>query len=169
MRITDVLDAKALVSPAGAVLAPDVLDLIVSRARRPHSILALLTQMQTDGSRIDSVLERIKLQPDHAHALRECMRSLRRGGTLLIAGVYGGPVHMFPLGDLFDMQVTLRMGQANVRRWTDELLPLLADGDPLGVDDLVTHRMSLEEAPNAYRLFQRKEDGCIKVVLEPNR
>ena len=125
--------------------------------------------MEATGSRIDSVLERIKLQPDHAHALRECMRSLRRGGTLSIAGVYGGPVHMFPLGDLFDMQVTLRMGQANVRRWTDELLPLLANGDPLGVDDLVTHRMPLEEAPNAYRLFQRKEDGCIKVVLEPNR
>ena len=116
---------------------------------------------------MDSVLEKTKLQPDRTHALRECMRSVCRGGTLSISGVYGGPVHMFPLGDLFDMQITLRMGQANVRRWTRELLPLLANGDSLGIDDFVTHRMPLESAPEAYALFQRKEDGCVKVVLEP--
>jgi threonine dehydrogenase-like Zn-dependent dehydrogenase len=71
------------------------------------------------------------------------------------------------LGDLFDMQVQLRMGQANVLRWTPDILPLLTDEDPLGVDDLVTHRLPLSRAPEAYRMFQRKDDGCVKVVLDP--
>jgi threonine dehydrogenase-like Zn-dependent dehydrogenase len=69
--------------------------------------------------------------------------------------------------DLFDKQIQLRMGQANVKRWIDEILPLLQDGDPLGVDDLTTHRLPLEEAPHAYEMFQRKEDGAIKILLKP--
>lgn len=113
------------------------------------------------------MLQATKLQADKTHALREVMGSVRRGGTISLTGVYGGPVHMFPLGDLFDLGVTLRMGQAHVRRWLDDLLPLLADGDPLGVDDLVTHRLPLDQAPQAYATFQEKRDGCIKVVLEP--
>ena len=80
---------------------------------------------------MDTVLQATKIQPDKTHVLRECLASVRRGGTVSVAGVYGGPVHMFPFGDLFDMQVTLRMGQANVRRWTDDILPLvLGDNDP---------------------------------------
>ena len=74
---------------------------------------------------------------------------------------------MWPLGELFDRQITVRMGQANVRRWTDEILPLLNDGDPLGVLDLMTHRVTLDEAPRMYEVFRDKEDGCIKVVLDP--
>jgi threonine dehydrogenase-like Zn-dependent dehydrogenase len=123
--------------------------------------------MEAAGSTIDSVLQATKIQLDKTHALRECMGSVRRGGTISLTGVYGGPVQMFPLGDLFDMGVTVRMGQANVRRWTDEILPLLLDGDPLGTDDLVTHELPLEQAPQAYELFQKKQDGCIKVVLKP--
>jgi threonine dehydrogenase-like Zn-dependent dehydrogenase len=76
---------------------------------------------------------------------------------------------MFPLGDLFDMGITIRMGQAHVRRWIDEILPLLSDRDPLGVDQLTTHRLPIEEAPHAYRIFQHKDDGCVKVVLDPMR
>ena len=95
------------------------------------------------------------------------MGCVRRGGTLSISGVYGGPFPLFPLGDLFDKQVTVRMGQANVRRWVDDIRPLLTDEDPLGVDDLVTHELPLEQAPYAYEIFQKKEDGCIKVILEP--
>jgi threonine dehydrogenase-like Zn-dependent dehydrogenase len=123
--------------------------------------------MEASGSRLDAVLQATKIQLDRTHALREVLGSVRRGGTVSLVGVYGGPVQMFPLGDLFDMQVTLRMGQANVRRWVDELVPLLVDGDPLGVDDLVTHRFPLEEAPRAYAMFQEKRDGCTKVVLQP--
>jgi threonine dehydrogenase-like Zn-dependent dehydrogenase len=123
--------------------------------------------MEASGSAIEGALAATRLQPDRTAALRQCFASVRRGGTVSISGVYGGPVHLFPLGDLFDMQVTVRMGQANVRRWTDEILPLLVDGDPLGTDDLVTHELPLEQAPQAYAAFQEKRDGCIKVVLHP--
>jgi len=72
-----------------------------------------------------------------------------------------------PMMDLFDKQIQLRMGQANVKRWVDEILPLLQDGDPLAVDDLATHRLPLEEAPHAYEMFQKKENGAIKILLQP--
>jgi threonine dehydrogenase-like Zn-dependent dehydrogenase len=124
--------------------------------------------MEASGSTIDGLLQATKIQPDRTHALRQCLGSVRRGGTVSLSGVYGGPVHLFPLGDLFDMQVTIRMGQANVRRWTDDILALLDGGDPLGLNDFVTHRLPLEQAPDAYRLFQEKRDGCIKVVLDPS-
>ncbi|MFL5866522.1 MAG: zinc-dependent alcohol dehydrogenase [Thermoleophilaceae bacterium] len=124
--------------------------------------------MEAAGSKIDSVLEATKLQMDRLEALRTCMGSIRRGGTLSISGVYIGLEQNFPLGDLFDKQIQIRMGQANVRRWTDEILPLLTDEDPLGTSDLVTHRLPLDEAPGAYEMFQKKENGAIKVVLEPN-
>jgi threonine dehydrogenase-like Zn-dependent dehydrogenase len=99
--------------------------------------------------------------------LRQALASTRRGGTVSVSGVYTGPVQMFPLGDLFDMQIQLRMGQANVKRWVGEILPLLTEEDPLGTDDLVTHRLPLERAPEAYETFQKKRDGCSKGVLNP--
>lgn len=74
-----------------------------------------------------------------------------------------------PLMDMFDKQLNLRMGQANVRRWIDDVLPLVSDpADPLGVLDLRTHRMSLEDAPHGYEIFQKKDDGAVKVVLDPS-
>jgi threonine dehydrogenase-like Zn-dependent dehydrogenase len=123
--------------------------------------------MEASGSRVDAVLHSTRLQPDRLHALRECGRAVRRGGTISIVGVYVGPMPFFPLGDFMDKQITLRMGQANVRRWTDEILPLLDGGDPLGTKDLVTHVLPLGEGPHAYELFQRKQDGAIKIVLRP--
>ena len=105
---------------------------------------------------------------DRMAALNTAFAAVRRAGTVSIIGVYGGQADPMPMMDLFDKGVTLRMGQAHVRRWSDEILPLLAgDDDPLGVDDLVTHRLPLEEAPHAYEIFKKKEDGCIKVVLKP--
>ncbi len=123
--------------------------------------------MEADGSVVGSILQATKLQLDRATALRECMASLRRGGTLSISGVYTGPIQAFQLGDLFDMQIQVRMGQANVRRWVDEIMPLLTDEDPLGTSDFKTHEMPLEEAPRAYDMFQNKQDGAIKCVLKP--
>jgi len=123
--------------------------------------------MEASGSKLDSILQATKLQMDKLEALRTCMGSVRRGGTLSISGVYVGLEQNFPLGDLFDKQIQIRMGQANVRRWTDEILPLLTDEDPLGTADLVTHRLPLHEAPHGYEIFQEKSDGAIKVVLQP--
>jgi threonine dehydrogenase-like Zn-dependent dehydrogenase len=125
--------------------------------------------MEADGSLMDTVLSTVKLQPDKLIALHQSMGSVRRGGTLSISGVYAGVMHMFPLGDLFDKQITIRVGQANVRRWTPAILPLLVDDDPLGTEDLATHKWPLSRAPEAYEMFQKKTDGVIKVVLTPGQ
>jgi threonine dehydrogenase-like Zn-dependent dehydrogenase len=124
--------------------------------------------MEASGSRIDAILEKTKIQLDRLEGLRTCMGSIRRGGTLSIIGVYVGLEHMFPLGDLFDKQIQIRMGQANVRHWSDDILPLLEDDeDPLGAEDLATHELALSDAPRGYEIFQRKQDGAIKIVLKP--
>jgi threonine dehydrogenase-like Zn-dependent dehydrogenase len=105
---------------------------------------------------------------DRLTVLHQGIDAVRRGGTLSISGVYGGALDPMPMMRLFDKQVQIRMGQANVRRWTDDILPLvLDDADPLGTGDLATHRLPLTEGPAAYALFQKKQDGCVKVVLQP--
>jgi len=106
---------------------------------------------------------------DRLSALHDSIDTVRRGGTISISGVYGGQLDPLPLMQLFDKGIQIRMGQAHVRRWTDDILPLLEEdaGDPLGIDDLTTHQLPLAEAPGAYSMFQKKEDGAIKVVLKP--
>jgi len=104
---------------------------------------------------------------DKLAALYSAIELVRRGGTISLSGVYGGMADPMPMMTLFDKQVQLRMGQANVKRWVPDILPLLTDEDPLGVDSFATHHLSLEEAPHAYEIFQNKEDGCVKVVLNP--
>ncbi len=104
---------------------------------------------------------------DRLTALHMAVDIVRRGGTISLAGVYGGMVDPMPMMTLFDKQVQLRMGQANVRRWTDDIMPLLLDGDPLGVDTFATHHLPLDEAPKAYEQFQKKEDGTVKVLFKP--
>ncbi len=85
-----------------------------------------------------------------------------------LSGVYAGEADILPMKTMFDKQLSLRMGQCNVKRWTDELLPLVEDAaEPFGVMDLVTHTVPLEDAPELYETFQKKEDGCIKVVVTP--
>jgi threonine dehydrogenase-like Zn-dependent dehydrogenase len=109
-----------------------------------------------------------KAAVDRLSALHAAIDSVRRGGTISISGVYGGMLDPMPMFQLFDKGVQIRMGQAHVRRWTDDILPLLeGDDDPLGVDDLTTHQVPLAQAPEAYSMFQKKEDGAIKVVLKP--
>ncbi|MCF1648187.1 MULTISPECIES: zinc-dependent alcohol dehydrogenase [Streptomyces] len=104
---------------------------------------------------------------DRLAALHTAIELVRRGGTISLSGVYGGMADPLPLLTLFDKQIQMRMGQANVRRWADEILPYLTDEDPLGVDDFATHRVPLSEAPHAYEMFQRKQDGAVKVVMQP--
>ncbi|NUT41015.1 MAG: glutathione-dependent formaldehyde dehydrogenase [Thermoactinospora sp.] len=105
---------------------------------------------------------------DRLAALLESIDAVRRGGTVSVVGVYGGMADPMPLLRMFDKGITLRMGQAHVRRWIPALMPLVLDeSDPLGVMDLATHRMPLSEAPRAYEMFQKKHDGAIKVLLKP--
>ena len=105
---------------------------------------------------------------DRLKVLHQCFDVVRRGGTVSLSGVYGGMADPMPLMKMFDKQVTVRMGQANVRRWTDELLEMVSrEEDVFDVEGLATHRVPLADAPEAYRTFRDKQDGCIKVVLTP--
>ncbi|MEA2621685.1 MAG: hypothetical protein QOH61_595 [Chloroflexota bacterium] len=105
---------------------------------------------------------------DRLSALHLAIELVRRGGTVSIIGVYGGQLDPMPMMTLFDKQVQLRMGQANVRRWVDDILPLLSrDDDPLGVDGFATHHLPLDDAPDAYAMFQQKRDGAVKILLNP--
>lgn len=104
---------------------------------------------------------------DRLGALYPALEMVRRGGTVSLIGVYGGSADPLPLLNMFDKQIQLRMGQANVKRWVDDILPLLTDDDPLGVDDFATNRVPLEQAPQMYDDFQKKRDGVFKVVFQP--
>ncbi|MGJ5893893.1 glutathione-dependent formaldehyde dehydrogenase [Streptomyces sp. V2] len=104
---------------------------------------------------------------DSLGALHLAIELVRRGGTISLSGVYGGAADLLPLLTMFDKQIQLRMGQANVHRWVDDLLPLLTDGDPLGVEGFATHHLPLAEAPQAYADFQKKRDNMVKVLFHP--
>jgi threonine dehydrogenase-like Zn-dependent dehydrogenase len=105
---------------------------------------------------------------DRLSALHLAIELVRRGGTVSLSGVYGGAASPMPLIQMFDKQINLRMGQANVKRWIDTLMPLVSDDtDPLGVDEFATHHLPLAEAPHAYEIFQKKQDGAFKILLKP--
>ncbi|SEG98338.1 hypothetical protein SAMN05444920_111289 [Nonomuraea solani] len=105
---------------------------------------------------------------DRLAALNQAIDSVRRGGVISVIGVYGGMTDPLPMLRMFDKGITLRMGQAHVRRWVGALMPLVTDdADPLGVMDLTTHRLPLEEAPMAYEMFQKKAGGAVKILLKP--
>jgi threonine dehydrogenase-like Zn-dependent dehydrogenase len=104
---------------------------------------------------------------DRLDALYSAIDIVRRGGTISLSGVYGGAADPMPMLTMFDKQIQLRMGQANVKRWVDDIMPLLTDDDPLGVDTFATHVLPIEDAPHAYDIFQKKEDGAVKVILVP--
>jgi threonine dehydrogenase-like Zn-dependent dehydrogenase len=170
----------------------DVLDLLahddvvetiraMTNGRGPDSVIDAVG-MEAHGARLgklaqdmvgvlpDAAAQKLmeKAGIDRLSVLYLAIDTVRRGGTISLSGVYGGTVDPLPMMDLFDKQIQVRMGQANVRRWVDDILPLVTeDGDPLGVEDLATHRLPLDEAPHAYEIFQKKEDGAIKILLTP--
>jgi len=112
------------------------------------------------------MMERVGV--DRLSVLYMAIDAVRRGGTLSISGVYGGMTDPMPMLTMFDKQLQIRMGQANVRRWVDDIMPFLTGpGDPLGVEGFATHRLPLEEAPHAYEIFQKKQDGAVKILLKP--
>ena len=169
----------------------EVLDL------REHDDVADAVREMTDGRGTDSVIEAVGLEAhgspgarlahqavgmlpdalaeplmqnagiDRMNAFNIAIDACRRGGTVSLIGVYGGVADPVPMLTIFDKQLQLTMGQANVKRWAPEILPLLTDADPLGVEDFATHRVPLESAPEAYEMFQKKEDGAIKVLFKP--
>lgn len=137
--------------------------------------------MEAHGSPVASTLQKMTaLMPDaiakplmqtagvdRLDAFYTAIDTVRRGGTISLIGVYGGMADPLPMLTLFDKQVQLRMGQANVKKWVGDILPLLGDDDPLGVDGFATHVLPLDEAPHGYDIFQKKEDGAVKIILRP--
>jgi threonine dehydrogenase-like Zn-dependent dehydrogenase len=148
--------------------------------RGPDSVLDAVG-MEAHGSPVTSFIQKaVGLLPraiaaplmqtagvDRLGALYSAIDIVRRGGTISLSGVYGGVADPIPMLTLFDKQIQLRMGQCNIKRWVPEIMPLLTDDDPLGVDTFATHRVPLSEAPEMYRKFQKKEDGVVKVQLKP--
>lgn len=156
------LDASQFDSPGDVVSAIEQL----TKGRGADSVIDAVG-MDAAGSAPDRVLQTLKVQPDRLIGLREALGSVRRGGTVSVIGVYSMWFPNFPIGDLFDRQVTLRWGQANVRRWTADILEVLRDGDPWDAAGLVTNQVPLRSAPQMYEAFKRKDDGVVKVVLRP--
>ncbi len=165
--------ADALIELTGGRGPDSVIDAVGMEAhghdRPAASKLAEVTQRAT-GLLPDRVAQKITdvAAVDRLDALHTAVKAVRRGGTVSISGVYGGEVDPMPMMEMFDRGVQLRMGQAHVKRWIDDLLPMVGDGaDPLGVTGFATHHLPLEEAPRGYEMFRDKTDGCIKVVLRP--
>ncbi len=165
--LSSVEDPVALVRDLTGGRGPDsVIDAVGMEAHgAPFGKLA----QQLTGYLPDAVAQPLmkKAGVDRLAALHLAIDLVRRGGTLSLSGVYGGAKDPLPMLTMFDKQLTLRMGQANVRRWVDELLPLLGDDDVLGVDTFASHHVPLDEAPAAYERFQKKEDGAFKIVVRP--
>jgi threonine dehydrogenase-like Zn-dependent dehydrogenase len=129
-------------------------------AKAAHQLVGLLPDALGE-----KVMEKAGI--DRLAAFNAAIDIVRRGGTISLIGVYGGQADPLPMLTLFDKQVQLRMGQANVKNWVDDIMPLLMDGDPLGVEEFATHKVPLSEAPRAYEMFQKKEDGAVKVLFQP--
>jgi threonine dehydrogenase-like Zn-dependent dehydrogenase len=126
--------------------------------------------MQTAAGFLPSPVGRVVMKQagvDRLAAFNSALTLVRRGGTISLSGVYGGAADPINMMTLFDKQIQLRMGQANVKKWVPDIMPLLTDEDPLGVEQFATHRLPLSAAPGAYETFQKKQDGMIKVVLTP--
>ena len=173
-RGADVIDLKAVDDVGDAVRdltggrgADAVIDAVGMEAHGSPAAAALQTLVGFLPKALSQPMMQ-KAGVDRLAALYASIDAVRRGGTLSIIGVYGGQADPMPMLTLFDKQIQVRMGQANVKRWVDDLMPLLTDdADPLGVEQFATHRLPLSEAPAAYERFQKKTDGTIKVVFQP--
>ena len=127
--------------------------------------------MEAHGPHLDYWYDKVKtmtyLATDRASTLRQAIHCCRKGGTVSIPGVYGGFIDKVPMGAAFNKGLTLKMGQTHVHKYLPKLLRLIEDGtiDPAFV---ITHRAPLDDAPQLYKKFRDKQDGCIKVVLKPH-
>jgi threonine dehydrogenase-like Zn-dependent dehydrogenase len=164
---TDQADVVAAIRDATDGRGPDaVIDAVGMEAH--GSPVAQIAQ-KASGIIPDAIMEKVMLVAgvDRLAAVNTAVEAVRRGGTISLSGVYGGGTDPLPLSRMFDKQIQLRMGQANVWRWVPDILPLLMDGDPLGVDEFATHHVPLEQAPEAYMNFRDKKEGTVKVLLKP--
>jgi threonine dehydrogenase-like Zn-dependent dehydrogenase len=121
---------------------------------------------EAKGSTTETVLTTLKLEGSSGKALRQCIAAVRRGGVVSVPGVYAGFIHGFLFGDAFDKGLTFKMGQTHVQRYLPELLEHIESG-ALNPEAIISHKMSLEQAVEGYKMFDKKQDDCRKVILVP--
>lgn len=121
---------------------------------------------EAKGSTLETVMTNLKMEGSSGNALRQCIAAIRRGGIVSVPGVYAGFIHGFLFGDAFEKGIGFKTGQTHVQKFMPELLEFIAAGK-LSPDVIISHRLSLEDAAEGYRMFDKKEDNCRKVVLTP--
>lgn len=121
---------------------------------------------EAKGSAVETVMTNLKLEGSSGKALRQCIAACRRGGAVSVPGLYAGFIHGFLFGDVFEKGLTIKAGQTHVQRYMPELLECIGEGK-LSPEIIISHRLPLEQAAEGYRMFDRKEDNCRKVVLRP--
>jgi threonine dehydrogenase-like Zn-dependent dehydrogenase len=122
--------------------------------------------MEANRNLLDKLSNIIHAQAGSIKGLQTAISAVRRGGVVTVVGVYGTPYDNFPLGQIFDKGITMRFGQAPVQKYIDELLTWV-EQRKIRLDDIITHRLPLAQAPHAYEIFNKKEDNCVKVVMKP--
>lgn len=122
--------------------------------------------LEAERSMIEKLANVAHLQMGTINALRMCFSAVRRGGLVSVVGVYGMSYDNFPIGQIFDKGLTLRMGQAPVHRYIDDLVNHIEEGR-IKLDDIISHRLPLSDVSHAYEIFKKKQDNCVKVVLTP--
>jgi threonine dehydrogenase-like Zn-dependent dehydrogenase len=165
-----VSDAPAFILEQTAGRGPDsVIDAVGMEAHgNPVTKMGQEVAARLPGALGEKVAGRFAV--DRLKGLLDSIATVRRGGTVSISGVYGGAIDPLPMLDMFDKGIQIRMGQCHVRRWISEIMPYLEDdADPLGTADMASHYLPLDQAPQGYEKFQKKTDGCTKVILQPGR
>jgi S-(hydroxymethyl)glutathione dehydrogenase/alcohol dehydrogenase len=108
----------------------------------------------------------LKLQGGSKSAIELSTQAVRKGGTVSMVGVYGAKYNMFPLGDFFSRNITLKMGQCPAHKYVEPILDLIKRGK-FDATDIITHKLSLDKGEYAYEIFDEKKEDCIKVILKP--
>jgi threonine dehydrogenase-like Zn-dependent dehydrogenase len=127
--------------------------------------------LEAHGTSIDAIYDRAKqatrLQTDRPRVLRQAIQACRKGGTVSVPGVYGGFIDKTPIGSWFQKGLTMKGGQTHVHRYMQPLLSRIQGGE-VDPSSIISHRVGIEDAPEAYRMFRDKQEGCVKVVMRPN-
>lgn len=168
LDLREVEDVAATLIEMTAGRGPD--SVVEAVGMEAHGSPAAKTAQSAVGLLPDTLARPLidKMAIDRMDALHTALKAVRRAGTVSVSGVYGGEIDPMPMMEMFDRGITMRMGQCHVKRWIDDILPLVLDAaDPLGTEDLATHLLPLAEAPHGYEIFQAKDDACVKVILQP--
>ena len=170
IAIDSVPERRALAEKAGAIAIESVDDVMetlkaLTGGRGPDASIDAVG-MEAHGSTYDNVKQTLKMETDRPYALRQAMRCTRKAGTLSVPGVYAGLLDKIPFGAAMNKGLRFRMGQTDMQKYMEPLLKLVEEGR-IDLSEIISHRMGLSEAPDAYPMFIEKKDECIKVVLNP--